>query len=76
MRSWANTTDRAARTAKAREAKERKRLERHGNDPKRAEAALRADMIAMGRKSGQSRRAQSAALSKQRTVAEAGEPQI
>jgi hypothetical protein len=55
--SWANTTDRSARTAKARAARDAKRLAAHDGDPKRAEAARKAELIAMGRKSGAVRKA-------------------
>jgi hypothetical protein len=55
--SWANTKDRAARTAAARAAKDAKRLAKVGGDPERAEALRRAELIAMGRKSGEARKA-------------------
>jgi hypothetical protein len=58
--SWANTTNRAERTRAAREARHAKRLAAHGGDPLRAEAALKAEMIALARKSGEARRARAA----------------
>ena len=57
LSSWAKTEDWAARTAKARAARDAKRLEKCGGDARRAEAARKAEFIEMGRKSGALRRA-------------------
>jgi hypothetical protein len=54
LRSWANTTDRSARTAKARAARAAKRLAACDNDPKRAEALRMAEILAMARKGRES----------------------
>lgn len=62
LQSWANTEDWSARTAPARAALERKFLEQAGDDPKRAAALRKAHFVALGRKSGAARRAQSAML--------------
>ena len=56
-RSWAKTEDWSARTAKARAARDAKRLAAAGGDPKRAEAARKAELIAVGRKSAALRKA-------------------
>lgn len=54
--SWANTDDRAARTAPARRALEQKFLEQAEGDPKRAESLRRAHYKRLALKSAQSRR--------------------
>ena len=54
--SWANTEDRAARTAPARRALDEKFLEQAGGDPKRAEHLRRAYFQRLALKSAQSRR--------------------
>lgn len=54
--SWANTDDRASRTAPARRALEQKFLEAAGGDPKRAESLRRAHFKRLALKSAQSRR--------------------
>jgi hypothetical protein len=53
--SWANTTDRAARTAKARTAFEEKFLAEAGGDPKRAEHLRKAYYARLALKSAQAR---------------------
>ena len=54
--SWANTTDRTARTAPARAALDRKFLDAAGGDPKRAENLRRAHFRRLALRSAQSRR--------------------
>ena len=54
--SWANTTDRAARTAKARAALDQKFLNQAGGDPLRAEHARKAYFVRLALKSAQARR--------------------
>lgn len=54
--SWANTEDRAARTAPARRALEDKFLEQAGGDPQRAESLRRAYFQRLALKSAQARR--------------------
>lgn len=54
--SWANTTDRPARTAAARRGLEAKFLEQAGGDPQRAEHLRRAHYQRMALKSAQARR--------------------
>jgi hypothetical protein len=54
--SWANTTDRAARTAPARAARERQFLEQAGGDPVRAEHLRAAYFKWLALKSAASRR--------------------
>ena len=54
--SWANTEDRAARTAKARRASEARFLEQAGGDPQRAEHYRKAHFARMALKSAQARR--------------------
>jgi hypothetical protein len=54
--SWAQTEDRAARTAKARQALEDKFLTEAGGDPKRAESLRKAYFARMALKSAQARR--------------------
>lgn len=55
--SWANTTDRAKRTAPARAALEAKFLKEAGGDPVRAEHLRKAYYQRLALKSAQSRRA-------------------
>ncbi len=57
--SWANTSDRAARTANARRALEDKFLEQAGGDPKRAEHLRKAYYARLALKSAQARRLRS-----------------
>ena len=54
--SWANTTDRAARTAKARAALDQKFLDEAGGDPLRAESLRKAHFKRLALKSAQARR--------------------
>lgn len=54
--SWANTEDRAARTAPARRALDEKFLEQAGGDPKRAASLRSAHFKRLALKSAQSRR--------------------
>lgn len=54
--SWANTEDRAARTAPARRGLDAKFLEAAGGDPVRAESLRRAHFQRLALKSAQSRR--------------------
>lgn len=54
--SWANTEDRAARTAPARRALEDKFLREAGGDPTRAEHLKKAHFARLALKSAQSRR--------------------
>ena len=54
--SWANTTDRTARTANGRRAFEDKFLTEANGDPKRAESLRRAYFARLALKSAQSRR--------------------
>lgn len=54
--SWANTTDRTARTAKAREALHQKFLDAAGGDPVRAEHLRKAHFKRLALKSAQARR--------------------
>lgn len=54
--SWANTTDRAARTAPARRALDAKFLEEAGGDPVRAEHLRKAHFQRLALKSAQARR--------------------
>lgn len=54
--SWANTSDRTARTAPAREAMARKFLEQADGDPKRAESLRKAYYLDLARKSAEARR--------------------
>ncbi len=54
--SWANTTNRTARTARARAAHDAKFLEQAGGDPVRAEHFRRAHYARLSLKSAQSRR--------------------
>jgi hypothetical protein len=54
--SWANTPDRAARTAKAREALDQKFLDQASGDPIRAEHFRKAHFARMALKSAQARR--------------------
>jgi hypothetical protein len=54
--SWANTTDRTARTANARRALEDKFLAEADGDPKRAESLRRAYYSRLALKSAQARR--------------------
>jgi hypothetical protein len=54
--SWANTTDRTARTANARKALEDKFLAEADGDPKRAESLRRAYYARLALKSAQARR--------------------
>jgi hypothetical protein len=61
FRSWANTTDRTARTAPARAALEAKFLAEAGGDPVRAEAARKAYYAELTQKSILARRAKSGA---------------
>jgi hypothetical protein len=57
--SWANTTDRTARTAKARKALEDKFLAEADGDSKRAESLRRAYYARLAFKSAQARRRRS-----------------
>lgn len=54
--SWAKTTDRAARTAKARRALDDKFLAEAGGDPQRAEHVRKAYFARLALKSAQARR--------------------
>ena len=54
--SWANTPDRAARTAPARAARDAKFLEAAGGDPVRAEHLRKAHFARLALKSAQARR--------------------
>ena len=54
-KSWANTTDRNARTAKARKGLEDKFLAEAGGDPKRAESLRRAYYAQLAYKSAKAR---------------------
>jgi hypothetical protein len=54
--SWARTTDRTARTAKARSALENKFLAEADGDPKRAESLRKAYYARLALKSAQARR--------------------
>jgi hypothetical protein len=58
--SWANTEDRAARTAPARRALDAKFLEQAGGDPIRAEHIRKAHYTRLALKSAQARRARKA----------------
>jgi hypothetical protein len=55
--SWANTTDRTARTAKARAALDQKFLDQANGDPVRAEHLRKAHFARLALKSAQARRA-------------------
>jgi hypothetical protein len=55
--SWANTTDRTARTAPARAALEQKWLDQAGGDPQRAASLKKAYYARLALKSAQARRA-------------------
>lgn len=55
--SWANTTDRTARTAPARAALEQKWLDQANGDAARAEDLKRRHYAQLGRKSAEARRA-------------------
>lgn len=59
--SWANTTDRSARTAPARAALEQKFLDQADGDPLRAESLRKAYFKSLAIKSAQARRARSGA---------------
>jgi hypothetical protein len=61
--SWANTSDRSARTAPARAALEAKFLEQAGGDPVRAEHFRKAYFQRMALRSAQARRAKREAAS-------------
>lgn len=61
--SWANTTDRAARTAPARAALEQKFLDQAGGDPDRAEQLRTAYYLRLAQRSAQVRRERAAAAS-------------
>jgi hypothetical protein len=67
--SWANTEDRTARTAPARDALSKKFLELAGGDPVRAEHMRRAHFARMALRSAQARR-------KAKTLAEAAETEL
>jgi membrane protein involved in colicin uptake len=54
-KSWANTPNRSARTAKARNALEQKFLAEAGGDPQRAEAARKAYYLELALKSAKAR---------------------
>lgn len=58
-KSWANTTDRAARTANGRKAFENKFLTEAEGDPQRAESLRRAYFARLALKSAQARRRRS-----------------
>lgn len=68
--SWANTPNRAARTAPARAALDRKFLDQAGGDPIRAEHLRKAHFARMALKSAQARR-RSRELADMATAAEA-----
>jgi hypothetical protein len=70
--SWAQTADRAARTANARRALDDKFLEQAGGDPRRAEHLRRAYFQRLALKSAQSRRRAREATA----VAEAAEAEL
>lgn len=70
--SWANTTDRPARTAAARRGLEAKFLEQAGGDPQRAEHLRRAHYQRMALKSAQARRKAREAAELLADVAEGG----
>ena len=55
-KSWANTPNRTARTAKARNALDQKFLAEAGGDPKRAEAARKAYYLELAQKSAKARK--------------------
>lgn len=59
--SWANTTDRAARTAPARAALDQKFLDEADGDPQRAESLRKAYYTRLALKSAQARRARGGA---------------
>ena len=61
--SWANTTDRSARTAPARRALQDKFLDEAGGDPIRAEHLRKAHFARLALKSAQARRKAREALS-------------
>ena len=61
--SWANTTDRTARTAPARAALERKFLDAANGDPLRAASLRKAHFARLALKSAQARRARGAVTS-------------
>lgn len=61
--SWAQTENRTARTAKARQALENKFLAEAGGDPQRAESLRKAYYARLALKSAQSRRRRGAAES-------------
>lgn len=58
--SWANTTDRTARTAPARAARDQKFLDQADGDPVRAAHLRKAHFARMALKSAQARRARKA----------------
>lgn len=66
--SWANTSDRSARTAAARRALERKFLDAAGGDPVRAEHLRKAHFQRLALKSAISRRRAREALTTARTA--------
>lgn len=74
--SWANTTDRTARTAKARAALDQKFLDAADGDPVKAEHLRKAHFARLALKSAQSRRrareATEAALAAEAELAELG----
>lgn len=60
--SWANTTDRTARTAPARAAFDQRFLDQAGGDPRRAESLRRAYFARLALKSAQARRQKAGGL--------------
>ena len=70
--SWANTADRAARTANARAARDQKFLDLAGGDPVRAEHLRKAHFAKLALKSAQARRK----IKEQTAVAEAAEAEL
>ncbi|WP_198020297.1 hypothetical protein [Nocardioides sp. J54] len=71
--SWANTTDRTARTAKARAALEQKFLEQAGGDPLRAAHLRKAHYAQMALKSAQARRRAREAVEAAQELAQAAD---
>lgn len=66
--SWAQTTDRAARTAPARRALDQRFLEQAGGDPIKAAHLRKAHFARLALKSAQSRRRAREAISEARTA--------
>jgi hypothetical protein len=59
--SWANTTDRKARTQPATDAAWQKLLDEHDGDPQRAESALKAHLARLAMQANQAKRKAKAA---------------